>query len=188
MENIVPIGDLRKHISDVLEAIRYGVNDQRKTGLVVDMPEEVNFQCQVVFSFQALELRRESVVEGQDGRTGFESVTDQTSGTRTGTQTGTENRTGTELQTGTRIGTQSGTESRTGSENQTSDRTGTQNSVSDRTTSEDQTSSTNTTQSNNSSRATSENQNATESSQQQAGGNNSHIQKTEEKLNYSADG
>jgi len=53
MENIVPIAELRKHISRVLEEIRYGVNEQRLTGLLVDMPEEVQFQCQVIFEFQS---------------------------------------------------------------------------------------------------------------------------------------
>jgi hypothetical protein len=53
MENIVPIEELRKHISRVLEEIRYGVAEQRNAGLVVDMPEEVEFQCQVIFEFQS---------------------------------------------------------------------------------------------------------------------------------------
>jgi hypothetical protein len=53
MENIVPIAELRKHISRVLEEIRYGVAEQRNDGLVVDMPDEVEFQCQVIFEFQS---------------------------------------------------------------------------------------------------------------------------------------
>lgn len=90
MENIVPIDQLRNHISKVLEEIRFGVNEQRLTGLVVDMPEEVTFQCQVVFEFQSLAVRRVSETTEDSNRTEGSTTTDTGESTREskGIQTG----------------------------------------------------------------------------------------------------
>ena len=82
MENIVPIAELPNHISKVLEAIRYGVAEQRNAGLIVDMPEEVTFQCQVVFEFQSLAVRRVSETVEDSDRTQSESSKDIGSTTR----------------------------------------------------------------------------------------------------------
>lgn len=76
MENIVPIAELRNHISKVLEEIRYGVNEQRLTGLVVDMPEEVTFSCQVIFEFQSMAVRRVSETVEDSNRTEGSTTTD----------------------------------------------------------------------------------------------------------------
>lgn len=86
MENVVQIANLRHYINQVIEEIRYGVNEQRMKGLVVDMPEEVSFDCEVVFAFQSLEMRRASVTEGGDSRTQDEFATDTGETTRTGEQ------------------------------------------------------------------------------------------------------
>ena len=82
MENIVPIAEMRNHISKVLEEIRYGVAAQRDTGLIVDMPEEVTFQCQVVFEFQSLAVRRVSETVEDSDRTQSETATDTGTTTR----------------------------------------------------------------------------------------------------------
>lgn len=86
MDNIVPIDQLRHHVNRVLEEIRYGVNAQRLSGLIVDMPEEVQFDCEVIFEFQSMEIRRASVTEGGDSRTQTEVATDTGETTRTGEQ------------------------------------------------------------------------------------------------------
>ena len=86
MDNIVPIDQLRHHINRVLEEIRYGVNSQRLSGLVVDMPDEVAFDCEVIFEFQSLEIRRASVTEGGDSRIQDEISTESGETTRTGEQ------------------------------------------------------------------------------------------------------
>jgi hypothetical protein len=86
MENIVPIAELRNHVDRVLEEIRHGVHAQRQKGLIVDMPDEVQFDCEVIFEFQSLEIRRASVTEGGDSRTQDEISTESGETTRTGEQ------------------------------------------------------------------------------------------------------
>lgn len=88
MDSIVPISGLRGYVSQVLDEIRYGVNEQRMKGLLVEMPETVNFQCEVVFEFQALEVRRTSESTGDDSSTKNETSTDtgETVSTRNGSQ------------------------------------------------------------------------------------------------------
>jgi hypothetical protein len=124
MENIVPIADLRSHISQVLEEIRYGVNEQRQKGLLVDMPEEVTFQCQVIFEFQSKEVRKTSItkeerksnetgktIENNQSKTdGNESQETVTNGNQS--ENGTSNSTSDENQSGTKNGTE--TRSNTG--------------------------------------------------------------------------
>jgi hypothetical protein len=82
MENIVPIAQLPNHISKVLEAIRYGVAEQRNAGLIVDMPEEVTFQCQVVFDFQSMAVRRVSETVEDSDRSEVGTVSDSGETTR----------------------------------------------------------------------------------------------------------
>jgi hypothetical protein len=80
MESIVPIAELRNHISQVLEEIRFGVAAQRDSGLIVDMPEEVTFQCEVIFDFQSLEVRRTTVAN--DAATEVGDTTREGTGTQ----------------------------------------------------------------------------------------------------------
>lgn len=89
MENIVPIDQLDSHISKVLEKIRYGVAAQRNSGLICDMPEEVIFDCQVIFKFQSLAVRRVSEIVEDSNRTEGSTTTD--SGTSTSQSSGTQN-------------------------------------------------------------------------------------------------
>lgn len=88
MDSIVPISELRHYVSQVLDEIRYGVNEQRMKGLVAEMPETVNFQCEVVFEFQTLEVRRTSESAGDDTRTQNDTTVDtgETVSERTGSQ------------------------------------------------------------------------------------------------------
>lgn len=88
MDNIVPISELRGFVNQVLEEIRYGVNEQRMKGLMVEMPDTVNFQCEVVFDFQALEVRRTSETTGDDTRTQDDTTVD--TGTTTSTRNGSQ--------------------------------------------------------------------------------------------------
>jgi hypothetical protein len=82
MDSIVPISELDGFVSQVLDKIRHGVNEQRLKGLLVEMPETVNFQCEVVFEFQALEVRRTSESAGDDTRSQNETATDTGESTR----------------------------------------------------------------------------------------------------------
>lgn len=82
MDSIVPISELDGFISQVLDKIRTGVNEQRLKGLLVEMPDTVNFQCEVVFDFQALEVRRTSESAGDDTRSQNETATDTGESTR----------------------------------------------------------------------------------------------------------
>lgn len=83
MDSIVPISELDGFVSQVLDKIRHGVNEQRLKGLLVEMPDTVNFQCEVVFDFQSLEVRRTSESAGDDTRSQNETSTETGESTRT---------------------------------------------------------------------------------------------------------
>jgi hypothetical protein len=60
MPEFMPIGDLRVSINQAIDSIAAAVADQRDRGLLVDMPESIDFQAILIFDWQALEMRVES--------------------------------------------------------------------------------------------------------------------------------
>ena len=61
MPEFMPIGDLRSAVNQAIDSIAAAVADQRDRGLLVDMPEEIQFQANLIYGWQVLEMRSESV-------------------------------------------------------------------------------------------------------------------------------
>ena len=72
---VIPIEQLRSAVSQaILEACK-GVSDTRDKGIVIDLPKEFDIQATIVFGWQSLEIRSESVAASEDTRSGGESTT-----------------------------------------------------------------------------------------------------------------
>lgn len=78
---VIPIDQLRSAVSQAIMQACLGVDDTRGRGMVIDMPEEVDIQCTVVFGWQELEMRSVSEGTSEDTRTGGESTTRRESDT-----------------------------------------------------------------------------------------------------------
>lgn len=57
----MPIGDLRAAVNQAIDGIAAAVADQRGRGLLVDMPESIDFQANLIYGWQTLEMRVESI-------------------------------------------------------------------------------------------------------------------------------
>ena len=141
----IRLENLRSAMSAVLAEIKGGVIDSREN-LVVALPEEVQFQYEVIIpqgvnalgKTQITEANSSTKVEqntpeittevrGSQTNTNDETGNEIESGNETSNSTQTSTETGTETQTSTETGTQTSTE--TGTETQTSTETGTQTST-----------------------------------------------------------
>ncbi len=140
MENIVRIEELDACVAETLLAIQRGVAKARaEGGIIVDLPQEVQFSALVVREWQALETSGGQFSETTEHQGG--GSTETVKGTETGEQTsqGTETRSETgsrevnAAETGRETSTNTGTERRTakegGSTSETNHRTSTENSA-----------------------------------------------------------
>lgn len=72
---VIPIEQLREAVAMAIMEACKGVDDVRGKGIIIDMPESVDFQCVVVTGWQSLEMRSESIGTSEDTRAGGETST-----------------------------------------------------------------------------------------------------------------
>lgn len=88
MENVVLIDDLTDYVDRAIQSVNDAVAKQRNKGLLVEMPEKIDFNVEVVFAFQVLEVRQATTGTGGDSRTQTENTEDNGTSTRTGSNVG----------------------------------------------------------------------------------------------------
>ena len=89
MENVVRIEDLPDFINRTLLAIREGVALARKSGLLTEFPEKVDFDMTVIGTWQSPDLAVVSTDTSTSNDAGTSTSTQDGSGTRTESSAGT---------------------------------------------------------------------------------------------------
>ena len=132
MENVVRIEDIPEFVERTISAVRDGIALVRKTGVLAELPKEIQFDMTVIGAWQSADLELVST-DTSTGSDNGSSVTEQNgTGTSTsedaGTSTSEDAGTSTSEDTGTSTSEDTGTSTGTSTEKTTS--TGTDASTS----------------------------------------------------------
>lgn len=94
---IIPIEELRNAIARVVKEVNDGVADMREAGILAELPNEIQFQMEVVMKFGALEQVNVTTDKSEEAQGGKTIESGNRRSTSNGSQNSANNRTGVQV-------------------------------------------------------------------------------------------